>query len=60
MWQDEASHLTLDQTNSVGRKRRMRGEKKREQGEERMMKEKLQLLFTIYEDRWVSFRRAKN
>ena len=27
MWQDEASHLTLDQTNSVGRRRR-RGKKK--------------------------------
>ena len=28
MWQDEASHLTLDQTNSVGRRRRKRGKKK--------------------------------
>ena len=29
MWQDEASHLTLDQTNSMGRRRRNGGEKKR-------------------------------
>ena len=28
MWQDEASHLTLNQTNSVGRRRRKRGKKK--------------------------------
>ena len=28
MWQDEASHLTLDQKNSVGRRRRRRGKKK--------------------------------
>ena len=38
MWQDEASHLTLDQTNSVGRRRRKIGKKKekrekRERGE---------------------------
>ena len=38
MWQDEASHLTLDQTNSVGRRRRKKGKKKekrekRERGE---------------------------
>ena len=38
MWQDEASHLTLDQTNSMGRRRRKSGEKKekrekRERGE---------------------------
>ena len=38
MWQDEASHLTLDQTNSMGRRRRKRGKKKekreiRERGE---------------------------
>ena len=25
MWQDEASHLTFDQTNSIGRRRRKRG-----------------------------------
>ena len=30
MWQDEASHLTLDQTNLMGRRRRKRGEKERE------------------------------
>ena len=28
MWQDEASHLTLEQTNSVGRRRRNRGKNK--------------------------------
>ena len=34
MWQDEASHLTLDQKNSVGRRRRKIG-KKKEKGEKR-------------------------
>ena len=52
MWQDEASHLTLDQTNSMERE-----EKKRE---ERKMRENLQLLSTIYGDRWDGFRRGKN
>ena len=33
MWQDEASHLTLDQTNSMGRRRRKR--KERREKEER-------------------------
>ena len=28
MWQDEAPHLTLDQTNPVGRRRRKGGKKK--------------------------------
>ena len=28
MWQDEASHLNLDQKKSVGRRRRRRGKKK--------------------------------
>ena len=34
MWQDEASHLTLDQTNSVER------ENKEKKGEERKRREK--------------------
>ena len=39
MWQDEASHLTLDQTNSVGRRRRRRG-KKKEKREKRERRER--------------------
>ena len=39
MWQDEASHLTLDQTNSMGRRRRKRG-KKKEKREKRERREK--------------------
>ena len=38
MWQDEASHLTLDQTNSMGKRKREGGEKekrKRREKEER-------------------------
>ena len=58
IWQDEDSHLTLENTNSVGRRRR-KGEKKKKR-EERKMREKLQLLSMIYGDQWVGFRRAKN
>ena len=65
MWQDEASHLTLDQTNSVGKRKREGGGgggggRKRKEREERKKREKLQLLSMIYGDRWVGFRRAKN
>ena len=35
MWQDEAPHLTLDQTNPVGRRRRKEGKKKRKRKERR-------------------------
>ena len=61
MWQDEASHSTLDQKNLVGRRRRKTGKKKeREKREERKRREKLQLLSTICGDQWVGFRQAKN
>ena len=60
MWQDEASHLTLDQTNSIGEKKKGRKKKERENREERKRREKLKLLSTIYGDQWVEFRRAKN
>ena len=39
MWQDEASHLTLDQTNSVGRRRRRRGKKKEKERREKEERE---------------------
>ena len=55
MWQDEAD-LTLDQTNC----QIQWGGEKEKGGEERKRKEKLQLLSTIYGDRWVGFRRANN
>ena len=35
-------------------------EKEREKREERKRRKKLQLLSTIYGDRWVGFRQAKN
>ena len=60
MWQDEASHLTLDQTNSVGGEEEREEKKEREKREERKRREKLKLLFTIYGDQWVDFRRTKN
>ena len=34
MWQDEASHLTLEQTNSVGRRRRRGGKTKEKREKE--------------------------
>ena len=55
-WQDEDIPLDFDQTI---RWRRKLVEKK-ERREERKRREKLQLLSTIYGDRWVGFRWAKN
>ena len=53
--------MTLDQTNSVGReKEREKERREKDEREERKMREKLQLLSTIYGDWWVGFHRAKN
>ena len=53
MWQDEDIPLDFG-PNKFG------GEEKKKGGRKRKRREKLQLLSTIYEDRWVSFCRAKN
>ena len=46
MWQDEASHLTLNQTNSVGRRRRKGKKRKRK---ERREKEEREASTSLYD-----------
>ena len=54
-WQHKDIPLDFGPNNSVEKEIGGKNEE-----EKRKMREKLQLLSTIYRDRWVDFRRAKN